>query len=138
MNHARNHVRDYRQASPRASSKRGEVSSRFTTVSILNTALQEVVAVEVCDAGLEGNSESVSISALLPEGMSPSAAIDGPIAQEILTRQTRLFLGREPTGEELDAVLVHADECSPQPCDAEAFARPVCFALISSAEMLFY
>jgi hypothetical protein len=115
-----------------------EVSSRFTTVSILNTALQEVVALEVCDAGLQGNSEAVSISALLPEGMSPSAALTDDIAQQILERQTRLFLGREPTTEELDSILVHAGECSPQPCDAQTFARPMCFALLSSAEMLFY
>ena len=38
-----------------------EVSSRFTTVSILNTALQEVVALEVCGAALDGNPNSVDI-----------------------------------------------------------------------------
>ena len=115
-----------------------EVSSRFTTVSILNTALQESFVLNVCDAGFQGAEGAVDIDILLPEGMSRSAALDDATAIEILTRQTRLFLGREPTDEERDAILMHANACSPQPCDAETFARPVCFALLSSAEMLFY
>jgi hypothetical protein len=115
-----------------------EVSSRFTTVSILNTALQEVVALNVCGVDPNALGDAVDVADLLPEGMSPNTALTDEVAQEILQRETRLFLGREPTTEEMDAVLVHANECSPQPCTAETFARPVCFVLLSSSEMLFY
>lgn len=115
-----------------------EVSSRFTTVSILNTALQESFVLNVCDAGFQGAEGAVDVDILLPEGMSPSSELTDDAARDILERQTRLFLGREPTDEERDAIVMHANACSPQPCDAETFARPVCFALLSSSEMLFY
>lgn len=115
-----------------------EVSSRFTTVSILNTALQESFVLGVCDAGFQGTPGSVSVDLLLPEGMSPTAELDETVARQILERQTRLFLGREPSSEEREAIATHANSCSPAPCDAETFARPVCFALLSSSEMLFY
>lgn len=113
-----------------------EASGRFTTVSILNTAVQEAYVAEVCDPALMGGGADISI--LLPEGMDRSTALTTDTAKEVVTRQTRLFYGREPTVYELSAVEGYADQCTPKPCTAESFARPACFALLSSAEMLFY
>ena len=113
-----------------------EIGSRFTTVSILNTAVQEAFVAEVCDPSLAGG--GVSASVLLPEGMDPSTALTTSTAQDIVARQTRLFFGREPSDYELEQVEIYADACTPKPCTAESFARPTCFALLSSAEMLFY
>jgi hypothetical protein len=113
-----------------------EVSGRFTTVSILNTAVQESYVAEVCDPALMGGGAPISV--LLPEDMDPATALTTNTAKDVVTRQTRLFYGREPTIYELDAVEGYADQCTPKPCTAESFARPACFALLSSAEMLFY
>ncbi|WP_045116927.1 DUF1549 domain-containing protein [Plesiocystis pacifica] len=113
-----------------------EVSGRFTTISILNTAVQEAFIAEVCDPSLLGGGADVSM--LLPQGMSPDAALDAGTAQDIVTRQTRLFYGREPYPSELEAAAGYSEQCTPKPCTAERFARPACFALLSSAEMLFY
>lgn len=113
-----------------------EVSGRFTTVSILNTAVQESYVAEVCDPALMGGGAEIGI--LLPEGMDRNTALTTDTAKDIVTRQTRLFFGREPTVYELSAVEGYADQCTPKPCTAESFARPACFALLSSAEMLFY
>jgi hypothetical protein len=113
-----------------------ESSGRFTTVSILNTAVQEAYVAQVCDPALMGGGAPISV--LLPEGMDRATALSVDTATEIVARQTRLFYGREPTVYELAAVEGYADQCSPKPCTAESFARPACFALLSSAEMLFY
>lgn len=113
-----------------------EASGRFTTVSILNTAVQESFVAEVC--GLLDDAPGVSTDILLPEGMKPSTALNANVAEKILTRQSRLFLGREPYQYELDDIPEYVGECAPQPCSAEDFARPACFALMSSSEMLFY
>lgn len=115
-----------------------EVNSRFTTVSILNTAVQENFIARVCNAGNQPDVNGVPATMLLPEGMSSSAALTEDAALEIATRQSRLFLSRDLTSEERDLVLEAYGQCEPKPCDAEAFARPLCFALLSSAEMLFY
>lgn len=113
-----------------------EVSGRFTTVSILNTAVQEAFIAEVCDPALQGGGTEARI--LLPEDMSPDRVLETDVAQDIIARQTRLFFGREPTDYEMERAESYADQCTPKPCDAEQFARPACFALLSSAEMLFY
>lgn len=113
-----------------------EIGGRFTTVSVLNTSVQESMIADVC--GLTGDNDAISLAPLLPEGVSGSAALDEDLAIEIIERQTRLFLGREPTEEERELARANANECTPAPCDAEGFARPVCFALLSGAEMLFY
>ncbi|TPV92665.1 MAG: hypothetical protein B7733_24355 [Myxococcales bacterium FL481] len=114
-----------------------EVGGRFTTVSILNTAVQEAFVAEICDPSQQ-NSQDPAAQGLLPAGVSPSAALDEAVGVEIVRHQTRRFFGREATPEEIDAARVAAAECSPAPCDATAFARPLCFALASSSEMLFY
>ena len=115
-----------------------EISGRFTTVSILNTAVQEAVVGSVCDPLLSAQSPGADVATLLPEGMEPRKALDAAVAESVLSHQTELFLGRPPTLEELEQARLGAEQCAPKPCDAEDFARPVCFALLSSSEMLFY
>lgn len=115
-----------------------EVGGRFTTISILNTALQEGMMVDLCDPGVAGTDDQIPTEALLPEGMAGNTALSDEVAEQIVARQTRLFLSREPNQEELDEARLAAAACTPAPCDAESFARPVCFAVLSSAEMLFY
>ena len=130
-------VTDYRSlAQTLGGCPSNETSGRFTTVSILNTAVQESYVAEVCDPALMGGGADISV--LLPEGMDPSTALTTDTAKDVVTRQTRLFFGREPATYELSAVEGYADQCTPKPCTAESFARPACFALLSSAEMLFY
>ena len=137
INEDRELVTDYRSlAQTLGGCPNNEIGSRFTTVSILNTAVQEAYVAEVCDPSLAGG--GVSASVLLPEGMDRSTALSTSAAQDIVARQTRLFFGREPTDYELEQVEAYADACTPKPCTAESFARPTCFALLSSAEMLFY
>ena len=130
-------VTDYQQlAQTLGGCPTNEIGGRFTTVSILNTAVQEAYVAEICDPSLAGG--GIDVSLLLPEGMDPNTALTTAAAQDIVTRQTRLFYGREPTDWELTQVEGYADQCTPKPCTAESFARPACFALLSSAEMLFY
>lgn len=130
-------VRDYQQlAQTLGGCPSNEVSSRFTTVSILGTAVTEAFVAQVCDPSVAGGGADISI--LLPEGMQRDVVLDEQVAQDIVARQTRLFYGREPSESELEAAVGYADQCQPKPCDAEHFARPVCFALLSGAEMIFY
>ncbi len=112
-----------------------EVGGRFTTVSVLNTAVQESFVAEVCGVG-EAN--GVNIERLLPEGMGADDTLDEAAAEAIITYQQSVFLGRSPDEEELEEARAAAAQCSPAPCRAATFARPVCFALVSSSEMLFY
>ena len=113
-----------------------EAVGRFTTVSVLNTAVQETYVAERCGL-LEANT-STEVEALLPAGIAPATALTPDVAQSIVQKQTRMFLGREASTAELDRAVGYADACAPKPCTAEDFARPVCFALASSAEGLFY
>lgn len=137
INEDRELVTDYRGlAQTLGGCPTNEIGGRFTTVSILNTAVQEAYVAEICDPALQGGGVSASI--LLPEGMDASTALSTATAQEVVARQTRLFFGREPSDYEIEQVEVYADQCTPKPCTAESFARPACFALLSSAEMLFY
>ncbi|MFV8752604.1 DUF1549 domain-containing protein [Nannocystaceae bacterium ST9] len=132
-------VRDYQYlAQTLGGCPSNEVSSRFTTVSILGTAVTEAFVAEVCDPAVANQGNVAEISILLPEGMNRDQVLDETVAQDIVARQTRLFYGREPTEFELEAAVDYADQCTPKPCDAEHFARPVCFALLSGAEMIFY
>ncbi len=130
-------IRDYQYlAQTLGGCPANEVNSRFTTVSIIGTAVTEAFIAKVCDPALEGGGIEASI--LLPEGMDDDTVLDDGIAKNIVSRQTRLFYGREPTEYELTYAAEYAEKCSPAPCNAERFARPVCFALASGAEMIFY
>jgi len=112
-----------------------EVGGRFTTVSVLNTAVQEAFVASVCGIGEE---RGVDLAPLLPPGMSGDQFLDDATAEGIVAHQLATFLGRSPTEEELEEARFAATSCSPAPCDAGTFARPVCFATLSSSEMLFY
>ena len=113
-----------------------EVGGRFTTVSVLNTAVQEAFVAEVC--GLGDGDRRMDIERLLPDGITPRQALDADTARAILTHQQRMFLGRSLSDEETALADDAASSCTPAPCDAETFARPACFALLSASEMLFY
>ena len=114
-----------------------EIGGRFTTVSVLNTAVQEAFIADVCGLG-QPNFRTIELSRLLPDGVSENQALDTATAEAILGHQQRLFLGRGLNESELGLAAAAAETCTPAPCDAETFARPACFALLSSAEMLFY
>jgi hypothetical protein len=112
-----------------------EVGGRFTTVSVLNTAVQESFVAEVCGIG---DARGVDLGRLIPGGMSGDTVLDDATADSILAYQQALFLGRGPAEEETEEARAAASQCNPAPCTAETFARPLCFALLSSSEMLFY
>lgn len=111
---------------------------RFKIVSVLTTANQLNYATRLCDPALEGERRSIELDALLPSGVSSNNAVDGDLAARIFDHQTRRFYGRRATDAELTAARQHGEQCARGPCSAEDFARPVCFALLSSAEMIFY
>jgi len=70
--------------------------------------------------------------------MNPSTAVTPQLAEEIFTHQVGLYFGRTPSETELLEARQAGEQCQREVCTAEAFARPTCFALLSSAEMLFY
>ncbi len=112
---------------------------RFKTVSVLTTATQEGFVTSLCNpALLERADGAASIDALLPTGMPAQRQLDTTTAGDILRHQIGRFFARTPSPQEVTAVESASAECAPKPCTAEAFARPLCFALLSSAEMLFY
>lgn len=110
---------------------------RFKTISILTTATQEGFIAQVCNPTLERD-EGVAIGRLLPDGMDRDRALDAEVAEAIYTHQVGLFFARTPTEAEILDVHGAADACAPKPCTSEMFARPSCYALLSSSEMLFY
>jgi len=113
---------------------------RFKTVSILTTATQEGFVTSLCNPSMasDDNLRPAPIESLVPSGMAANSALTGQVAKDIMTHQVGRFFGREPTLEEYASVEAAATECAPKPCTAEAFARPLCFALLTGAEMLFY
>jgi hypothetical protein len=117
---------------------RNDVGGRFRIVSILTTAQQLNFVNQVCNPTFNGDVDGVSIDQLLPGDVDSQRAVDGDLAAKIVTYQTRRFMSREPTHDELDQAREHGEQCALQVCKAEEFARPACFALLSSSEMLFY
>ena len=113
-----------------------DVGGRFKIISILTTATQLNHVNRVCDTSQAGG--GVDIERLLPQGMSPNKAVTPTIAQEIVTHQTRMFYGRDLTDVERADAARHGEQCEREVCKAQDFARPACFALLSSSEMLFY
>lgn len=129
-------VNDYRNlARTLGGCPSNEVGGRFTTVSVLNTAVQEAFVAEICGIGDE---EGIDLARLLPDGVQPRQALDPALARQILSHQQRLFLGRGLSPAEQQLADEAATTCTPAPCEARTFARPACFALLSSSEMLFY
>jgi hypothetical protein len=116
-----------------------EVGGRFKAVSVLSTATQEAFVERVCNPGASPDRKGAApIDKLLPAGTDAKRAIDPELADAILGHQVALFLGRAPRSEELAEARAAAEACGPKPCAAETFARPLCYAILSSSEMLFY
>lgn len=110
------------------------VGGRFKIISILTTAQQLNFVNTVCDAGFEGG--GVAVENLLPTDINGNSALTQEMGEKIFSHQTSQFLGRLPTDEEKSMARESAQMCSG--CNAGQFARPTCFAILSSAEMLFY
>lgn len=114
------------------------VGGRFKVVSILTTATQTNFVNELCSPDLNAREGRAPVEKLLPAGVSSGQPTEAELAQRILSHQLRAFYGRAPTADEQTDVATAATECAASGCNAEAFARPLCFALLSSAEMIFY
>jgi hypothetical protein len=112
---------------------------RFKIVSVLTTANQLNYATRLCDPALEHqDGEAVDTDLLLPSSVSPRSELTPELAAQIYSHQMQTFYGRQPTAPELEQVAAHGQACAASRCSAEEFARPACFALLSSSEMLFY
>jgi hypothetical protein len=114
------------------------VGGRFRVVSILTTATQLGFVQTLCNPGLDPRTQGAAADKLLPGGMSTSRAVTPDVAAEIATHQYRLMLGRSPDATELAEAREAGAQCALTLCSAEEFARPFCFALLSSAERVFY
>lgn len=113
------------------------VGGRFTTVSILTTATQEGFVARVCDPGMT-RERGAAIAQLLPSDLQADSALTPEVAERIMSFQVTRFFGRQGRTTEREAAQQAAATCAPKPCSAETFARPLCYALLSSSEMLFY
>ncbi|HEX8441879.1 hypothetical protein [Archangium sp.] len=111
---------------------------RFRVVSILTTATQLSAVQALCNPALDPKVQGAPVEKLLPEGMGASRAVNASLAAEIAIHQYRTLLGRSPEDRELAEARDAGTECALTLCSAEQFARPFCFALLSSAERVFY
>lgn len=114
---------------------------RFTIVSVLTTGTQLGFADDLCDpSGDEGDGGNfvARASRLLPDGVDPETVVDASLATQILSHQTNLLLGRSPNESERTEIAEAGTGCATQRCPAEQFARQLCFAVASSAEVVFY
>ncbi len=114
---------------------------RFKVVSILTTATQLNFVNALCNPALatgEAAQGAAPAEVLLPGGVGASRALDVGLAAGIASHQYRALLGRSPTDVELAEAQEAGAACALGSCPAEQFARPFCFALLSSAERLFY
>lgn len=116
---------------------RNDVGGRFRTISILTTSKQLNFVNEVCSPSRKVDG-GVDAERLLPDGVEKDREVTPELATKIVKYQTRKFFGRNPTKEALGKAREHGAECQNQVCTAEEFARPACFALLSSSEMIFY
>lgn len=114
------------------------VGGRFKVISILTTATQLGFINEVCNVAEDPEIAGAPIESLLPPGIDAARAMDPSLAGQVADHQYALFFGRAPSVEERDEIVAAGTECSLSQCTAAAFARPTCFALLSSADLLFY
>jgi hypothetical protein len=129
---------DYRQlARALGGCPRNEVGGRFRIISILTTAQQLNFVDQVCNPSQESDG-GVGVRQLLPKSVSKDKAVRPKTAKKIVSYQTEKFYGREPTDDEKSKARSYGEKCAQSVCNAEEFARPACFALLSSSEMLFY
>lgn len=113
-----------------------EVAGRFKAISILSTATQEAFVGELCGPANTGGGVAADI--LLPSSVRSGASLTEDVAAEILDFQVKRFFSRKPVEAEVSMAREASKACTPAPCNAEAFARASCYALLSSSEMLFY
>ncbi|MDY7227298.1 hypothetical protein [Hyalangium rubrum] len=114
------------------------VGGRFRVVSILTTGTQLAFVGDLCNPTLDPKANGAPIERLLPEGVEAARVLTPELATQIGSHQYRVLLGRSPTSEELTDVREAGAKCAVDRCGAEEFARPLCFALLSGAERLFY
>ncbi|WP_224248325.1 hypothetical protein [Hyalangium gracile] len=114
------------------------VGGRFHVVSILTTGTQLAFVGDLCNPSLDSKAKSAPLENLVPEGVGGDRVLTADLAEQIAAKQYRTLLGRSPTGEELAEAREAGTQCARDRCTAEQFARPLCFALLSSAERLFY
>ena len=114
-----------------------DVSGRFRIVSILTTATQLNFVENVCNPEMRPD-QGADLARLLPAGIDPDRLVTPEIAEEIITHQIELFYGRRTNSEERADARRFGERCELDLCRASEFARPACFALLSSSEMLFY
>jgi hypothetical protein len=114
------------------------VGGRFRVVSILTTGTQLAFVGDLCNPTLSTKVKGAPLEKLLPQGVDGGRAMTVELAAQIAQQQYRTLLGRTPTDEELTEARSAGAQCALDKCNAEAFARPLCFALLSSAERLFY
>jgi hypothetical protein len=117
---------------------RNDVGGRFRIVSILTTAQQLNFVNQVCNPSFNGDFKGVGASELLSSNIDSDVAVTAELAEKIVSYQTKKFFSRAATTDELASAREHGEACARQVCTAEEFARPACFALLSSSEMLFY
>lgn len=111
---------------------------RFKVVSILTTATQLAFARAVCDPAVKRDAEAAPLERLVPAGVGASQALTPELAARIAAHQYRALLGRDPTDAERREVQAAAEYVARETGSAERFARPLCYALLSNAEQLFY
>gem|GEM_PF-478425 len=114
-----------------------QVSGRFKAVSILNTATQEAFVAELCNPSRIGRG-GVEFNELVPKDVSERESLSADLAERIAEYQIRKFFSRKSVGAEREMARGAVEQCEPAPCDAETFSRVMCYALLSSSEMLFY
>lgn len=114
-----------------------DVSGRFRIVSILTTSRQLNFVDDVCNPGMEAD-RGAALSKLLPAGIEADRAVTPELAEEIVIHQIEQFYGRPPSDDEIEEAREHGQSCELDVCRASEFARPACFAVLSSSEMLFY
>jgi hypothetical protein len=77
--------------------------------------------------------------ACCPSGCSRTDwAITPDLAEQIGRFQYRQLVGRSARPEDITALRAAGTQCAAAGCKVQDYARPLCFALLSSAEMLFY
>ncbi len=116
------------------------VGGRFHVTSILTTATQLGFVESLCNPALDPreSGNAAPAAALLPQGMDPRRAVDPQVARDIAAFQYRQLVGHVPDESELNQAAAAGETCALTRCAAEEFARPLCFALLSSAELLFH
>lgn len=115
-----------------------DAGRRFKTVSILTTATQLNFVNQVCNASLDARRKGVAVEKLLPPDILADRAVTPDVAEQIVAFQIDRFYGRGTSGAERSEARENGEICERERCRAEEFARPVCFALLSGSEMLFY